>query len=129
MKTKIFYFILFGVTLIALAVIPGKYWQLPCPLYQWTGWQCPFCGGQRMIQALLHGEFMTAFKLNPLLICSIPLMLLALFRFFFPRLSERHPRITGEKFFTDKALFIYLFICFLWGIIRNMEKFYSFAPN
>jgi hypothetical protein len=29
---------------------------LRCPWYAWTGWQCPGCGGQRALHALLHGR-------------------------------------------------------------------------
>lgn len=123
MKSRIFYALLIAAILIGLGIIPHNRWMLPCPLYQWTGWQCPFCGGQRMMQALLHGDIVLAFKYNSLLMCALPLMLLALFQFFFPRLSERHPHATGKVLFTDRALFFYLIICFLWGIIRNMEKF------
>lgn len=119
---RLFYIIALGVLLAIWTFMPGR-WMIPCLLYQWTGWQCPFCGGQRMIQALLHGEFVLAFYYNPLLIWALPLMLLALFRIFFPLLSEQHPHATGKILFTDKALFFYLIICFLWGIIRNMETF------
>ena len=123
MRIRILYAVALVVILTLLAIFPNDWWMLPCPLYQWTGWQCPFCGGQRMMQALLHGDVVLAFTYNPLLVCSLPLMLLALFRFFFPQVAEQYPRATGSVFFTDKALFVYLIICFLWGIVRNMEKF------
>lgn len=122
MPIKIFYFLLFGIALIAFATIPGEWWMLPCPLHQWTGWQCPFCGGQRMVQALMHGELMTAFNYNPLLMCTLPLILLGGFRLLFPEMAKRHPHATGRVLFTDKALFLYLITYFLWGIIRNIEK-------
>ena len=31
-----------------------------------TGWDCPLCGGTRMGAALLHGDVLSAFMLNPL---------------------------------------------------------------
>lgn len=123
MKTRLPYIFILGVLLALWAFIPGNLWMLPCPLYQWTGWQCPFCGGQRMIQALMHGEMATAFNYNPLLMCALPLITLGIFRLLFPQMAERYPRATGKSLFTDKALFFYLIISFLWGIARNMEKF------
>jgi len=123
MKIRLFY-IAIALTLLALwAFMPGNWWMLPCPLYQWTGWQCPFCGAQRMMQALMHGEVGAAFAHNPLLMCALPLLLLGGFRLLFPQVAERYPRATGRVLFTDKALFLYLIVSFLWGIVRNMEKF------
>ncbi len=122
MPIKIFYVLLFGIALIAFATISGEWWMLPCPLHQWTGWQCPFCGGQRMVQALMHGELTAAFNYNPLLMCTQPLILLGGFRLLFPEMAKRHPRATGRVLFTDKALFLYLITYFLWGIVRNIEK-------
>jgi hypothetical protein len=37
---------------------------LPCPFKLLTGLACPFCGGSRMIGALLHGDLDAAVHLN-----------------------------------------------------------------
>lgn len=42
-----------------------------CPLHKLTGIQCMFCGGTRMLIAILHLDFKTAFILNPFLYISI----------------------------------------------------------
>lgn len=52
--------------------------RIPCPLYELTGLQCPFCGGTRMADALLHFDFPAAFACNPYLLFALPL-LIALF--------------------------------------------------
>ncbi|MBR5802922.1 MAG: DUF2752 domain-containing protein [Bacteroidaceae bacterium] len=122
MKIRLFYIVGIG-SLLLWALLPDERWMLPCPLYQWTGWQCPFCGGQRMIQALLHGDIVLAFKYNSLLMCALPLLMLGAFRLLFPYIAQKHPRATGRILFSDKALLFYLIICFLWGILRNIEKF------
>ncbi|WP_243789416.1 DUF2752 domain-containing protein [Saccharopolyspora gloriosae] len=44
---------------LSTGVIP-----LPCPLLFLTGLDCPFCGGSRMIGALLHGDLALAADLN-----------------------------------------------------------------
>lgn len=46
--------------------------MLSCPLHLLTGLNCPFCGAQRMILALLHGRFIEAFWLNPGLAIGLP---------------------------------------------------------
>lgn len=47
----------------------------PCPFRWLTGYQCAGCGSQRAIYQLLHGHFLTAWSLNPLLVVAIPYLL------------------------------------------------------
>ena len=44
-----------------------------------TGWDCPGCGSQRAIHALLHGEIGEAFRANGMLLVMIPLLVLIAF--------------------------------------------------
>jgi hypothetical protein len=46
----------------------------PCPFHALTGLYCPGCGSLRTIHQLLHMHFLSAFKLNPLLVLSISLL-------------------------------------------------------
>ena len=99
-------YIILGLIAILILVLPGsEQWMISCPLYKFTGWQCPFCGGQRMLSALLHGNFYDAFVLNPFLFCSIPLFIIYLF---------------CHKLLTDKFILIYIISALLWGIFRNI---------
>jgi len=45
-----------------------------CLFHATTGLDCPGCGGLRATHQLLHGHFRDAFALNPLLVCSLPLI-------------------------------------------------------
>ena len=56
-----------------------------CPFYALTGYKCPGCGTLRAIHALLHFRVAVAFKLNPFLFFSIPVIvgMLAFRRFAF----------------------------------------------
>ncbi len=47
-----------------------------CPFRQYTGLQCPGCGSQRALHHLLNLRIGAAFALNPLLVLSIPYLLL-----------------------------------------------------
>jgi len=43
-----------------------------CLFYSFTGIQCPGCGGLRAMHRMLHGEFATAWHLNPLVPILVP---------------------------------------------------------
>lgn len=103
-----------GLVLLATGIM------LQCPLYKLTGLQCPFCGGQRMLFAMLHGEFKAAFFYNPLLFCALPLVLMWLIRVLFPVFAARYPRLIPASLFTDRAYLLYLLILFMWAIVRNI---------
>lgn len=61
---------------------PGKTGFFPpCPFRLLTGFQCPGCGSTRALHQILHGNFESAFMLNPLLMLGIPLMLFAFLRY------------------------------------------------
>jgi len=48
-----------------------------CLLHQLTGLNCPGCGGLRALHHLTHGEFISAFHCNPLLMLLLPVFLFA----------------------------------------------------
>jgi hypothetical protein len=70
--------------LIALAVLGGGgllfaffdplQWPIfpKCLLHQWTGLHCPGCGGSRALEALTHGEVLTALRCNGLIVFAVP---------------------------------------------------------
>jgi Protein of unknown function (DUF2752) len=43
-----------------------------CPFRLLTGWQCPGCGSTRACYELLHLHPIAAFKLNPLMMLTLP---------------------------------------------------------
>ncbi len=55
----------------------------PCRLHLLTGLYCPACGSLRALHLLVNGQFMGAFRMNPLLIVSLPLI--GFLAFFKPR--------------------------------------------
>jgi hypothetical protein len=61
---------------------PGKSGFFPsCPFRALTGFTCPGCGSTRGLHCLLHGDLVSAFEFNPLLILSLPFLLYALVRY------------------------------------------------
>ncbi len=65
-------------------------WAPKCAFHALTGLDCPGCGSQRMLHALLHGDFRSAWSANPFMICALPVIALMLWsasaRTRFPRL-------------------------------------------
>lgn len=47
-----------------------------CPFLLITGYQCPGCGSQRAIHSLLHLDIGKAFAFNPVLVISIPYLII-----------------------------------------------------
>ena len=89
---------------------------LPCPLYQLTGWQCPFCGVQRGIIALMHGEVAEWWNYNPVVWCLTPYFLLFI-------ISEIYRPWLEKPFFKwirqDKVIFSVMGLLLLWSVVRN----------
>ena len=44
----------------------------PCPFHAVTGYLCPGCGTLRALHQLLQGHLASAFRLNPLMVVSLP---------------------------------------------------------
>jgi hypothetical protein len=52
-----------------------------CLFRSLTGWQCPGCGATRGLYQLLHLHPVAAFKLNPLMVLTLPIILHGVFVF------------------------------------------------
>jgi hypothetical protein len=74
----------FGLALAGLYLFifePGRTGFFPaCPFRAVTGFACPGCGSTRGLHALVHGDFIAAFKFNPLTMIAVPFLLYALLR-------------------------------------------------
>lgn len=79
----------------------------PCPIHWSTGLYCPGCGSLRAMHLLLHGNFMGAIKMNPLMVASLPVMALLLIR----------PRWAYFKWLPWAAFIILI----VYGIFRNIQ--------
>lgn len=90
---------------------------LKCPFKVLTGYDCPGCGSQRAIHSLLHGEIKTAYQFNPLLVLSIPYLLIG-FLFNIESVKARFPQIR-KIFFGQCAAYVIVSIIVLFGLFRN----------
>lgn len=92
------------------------FWR--CPFHAITGFDCPGCGTQRAIHALLHGNFKEAMFLNALAVFIIfPLALWAYIAFALNAFGiERIPRPP----LTERTLLWLVILAILFGLLRNL---------
>ncbi len=67
---------IFGCVLLLAAGLAAVWLRLGYPLpvcgfRSWTGLPCPTCGTTRMVDALLHGDFVAAVAWNPLVLFGL----------------------------------------------------------
>ena len=116
------YYILWivAIALIALlyfAVDPAMAaWMPKCPMKVLTGFDCPGCGSQRMLHALLHADFVGAWHANPFLLLMIPYIALVIVA---SALPHRFPRLS--RFVNSPAAILtFLLLAIAWTILRNI---------
>ena len=57
---------------------PSTSFFIPCPFHHITGLYCPGCGSQRAVHLLLHGDILGAFRFNPLMVLTLPILIYGL---------------------------------------------------
>lgn len=87
-----------------------------CLFHQLTGLQCPGCGSQRMIHALLNGDIASAWQFNPFLFFALPWVILLAFLELFP---HRYTKLR-ERVYSAPAIITILGLILLWTILRNL---------
>lgn len=103
---------------------PGKNGFFPpCMFRALTGFTCPGCGSTRAMHQILHGHFVAAFMLNPLLLVAIPFILFAFLRYSVVVMRGGIPRQNVMPAVLIYALFVV--IVSFW-IFRN-TSFYPFV--
>lgn len=101
--------------LVYFRLDPEKYALFPkCWFRSLTGWDCPGCGSQRTIHALLHGDISRAFSYNPLLVLSIPYLGVAVWLEFLNGKS-RAPRLRRILMGRNACIVIFVVIMLYWA--------------
>jgi hypothetical protein len=114
-----------GVLLIGLVVIyrtfdPATTGFFPaCPFRSLTGLLCPGCGSQRALHHLLHLEIFPAWNQNPLLVASIPYVMLG---FGFDHVFKPSAEMLKWRkiLFGRRAIFIVLSVVLFFWVLRNI---------
>lgn len=117
-KIVLLLFVLSGVIFLFTKYNPATMPFPQCPLYKYAGIKCPGCGSQRALHQLLNGNISAAFAYNPLLIISLPYLLLA-FIFEIEKVKQAYPKIR-KTLFGFTAIMIVLIIVIAYFILRNV---------
>ena len=87
-----------------------------CPFRLLTGLQCPGCGSQRALHALLHGDIAGAWRFNAMLVAFIPVLAVMI-----PvqLLRRSHPQLYQRVFGTPVIWGTFIAVM-AWWIARNI---------
>ena len=111
--------VLLALGLLALYALfdPGTSILAPkCPFKLLTGFDCPACGSQRTLHALLRGQWLAAFRYSPFLLLSVPYLLLVAYTTWSG--GGRAARWKG-RVQHPKVVLTYLALLVGWWIVRN----------
>lgn len=108
--------------LVAIGVFfffdPLKYSFFPkCPFKVITGYNCPGCGFQRAIHALLHGNIIQAIRYNIFMVIAMP-YILAVIAGNYLFTGEKKAKILSVVEGKTLAL-TYVVLFFVWLFVRN----------
>lgn len=95
---------------------PANQWLPKCPFRLLTGMQCPGCGSTRAFYQLLHLDPVAAFKLNPLMVLTLPFIIYGLLGFTRSALMGRPQR---RLFIPPIYLWAWLVLLIFFWIFRN----------
>lgn len=90
-----------------------------CPLKLLTGYDCPSCGAQRFIHAILNGRVVEAFSYNLFLIIALPYFIFLFVEWLLPRGNKVKAwikRYVGNRY----VAYVYILLYFVWFAVRNI---------
>lgn len=96
-------------------------WMPKCQLKTLTGLQCPGCGTQRALHAVLNGDIWAAVAYNPLLVLSVPYALLVLLTLL-PQFNSSFPKLRNILL-AQKSIWVLLVVLLVYTIVRNVVGF------
>lgn len=92
-----------------------------CPFLLITGYKCPGCGSQRAIHSLLHLDIGKAFAFNPILVISIPYLIIISIINWKIKTSKNEKLWRLHNFLMGKNTIIIIAVIFIsFWIIRNI---------
>lgn len=102
---------------------PSTTFFIPCPFHFLTGFYCPGCGSQRAIHLLLHGNIIDAFRFNPLMVLTLPILIYGLVITAANWIFETKFRFM--LFYSKLFIFGYFGVAIVYWVLRNLP-FYPF---
>lgn len=106
--------LLVGIAYLVFVLCTGL--RIPCPFYEITDLKCPGCGISRMFVSLARLDVIAAFKYNPFVFITGPLLVIYLVS------SEieyvKHGRESTKKW--GALLYAELLLALAYGVLRNL---------
>lgn len=116
-KYVVFAVIFVGIVVFYYLFNPAEFKFMPkCMFHELTGWDCPGCGSQRMLHALLHGNIAEAWHHNALFVALIPILIPMVYLEF---RKGAYPKAYARMNSVPVILTI-AFAIITWGIVRNI---------
>lgn len=91
-------------------------WMPRCLWKVLTDTDCPGCGSQRMVHALMHGDIIAAWHANAYALCMIPVII---FLFWLEFTRERHPKLYA-RVHTPTVITLLVVSVMGWWVLRNI---------
>ncbi len=105
--------------LVLFCFDPRQYPFYPvCFFHKTTGLLCPGCGALRAMHQLLHGHLATAFRFNPVLVFSLPILAWIGARYRW-RKARNEPAALGLRPFW---LWLILVAVLVVSVLRNLHR-------
>lgn len=112
----------FGITLATIILYsfdpadPDNFYP-PSLSRTWGGFYCVGCGAFRSLHQLLHGNWQSAFRYNPLLIISLPYFIYWILPGFLRYFYNLNLYTIQHK---NKQIITIISVCLLYGVLRNV---------
>lgn len=119
--TVIILLILLAGSLVLYYHNPKDGLMLACPVHFLTGYYCPGCGAGRACYSILHGQLYQAFRYNPLLVITLPWLVLYYFICGLEWLVRGKESISIR--IPEWIPFTLLILFFIYGVVRNVEVY------
>lgn len=115
------------IALLILLIVMSKFYfniGVVCPFHELFGWDCPGCGGTRMAVSILELDFYQAFRYNPFVFVTAPILAIVYVWQYIVYVKEN--RLLK---YLDTFLITYAVMLFVFGIVRNIDMFSWLAPT
>lgn len=97
---------------------------IKCPVYEITHLYCPGCGATRMLKALLDFDVVQAFRYNPFIFITTPMIVTVAYRYMYLYIVGKD---VPERL--DNLILCYAVCLVLFGVIRNVNIFSVLQPT
>ena len=101
-----------------------KYGKYECPISKTFGLECPGCGGTRMVESLLKLDIYQAFRWNPYLFITLPILVIAVIKEIYNYINLGKLQENFVKLLTFFAATLLVF-----GIVRNIPGMEFLLPT